>query len=85
MAIVTQRFESIQYDGANRAAILTFLDGATYTVLEETATRLVLVDSEGTHKVIPVDGWVIRPGWAHELAWQGSNAAYQAQWAVITP
>lgn len=85
MPTVTQRYESAQYDGTNSAAILAFLDGASYTVVEATQVRLVLTDSEGTRKVIPASGWVVRSGWSHELAWQGSDVAYQAQWAVITP
>lgn len=83
MATVTHRYESAQYDGTNSAAILAFLDGASYTVVEASAERLVLTDSEGTRKTVPAGGWVVRYGWAHELAWQGSDAAYQAQWAVV--
>jgi len=84
MAIVTPRNESTQYDGTNRAAILAFLDGATYTVVDESATRLLLADGEGTKKTIPVNGWVVRSAW-HDLVWQGSDAAYLQQWAVVTP
>jgi len=83
MPTVTQRYESAQYDGTNAAAVLAFLDGASYTVVESSATRLVLTDSEGSRKVVPAGGWVIRSGWSHELTWQGSDAAYQAQWAVV--
>jgi hypothetical protein len=85
MATVTHRYESAQYDGTNSAAILAFLEGASYTVVEASAERLVLTDSEGTRKVVPASGWVIRTGWSHELAWQGSDAAYLAQWTVVAP
>jgi hypothetical protein len=83
MPIVTQRYESAQYAG-DFATILAFLDGAIYTVDSETAERLVLRDGEGTPKVIPAGGWVVR-GASHELVWQGSNSAYLAQWAEVTP
>lgn len=81
MPIVTQRFESAQYTG-DAAVVLAFLDGATYTVSSETAERLVLLDGEGTPKTIPMSGWVVRSP-QHELVWQGSDAAYLAQWAVV--
>lgn len=82
MSTVTHRFESAQYTG-DAAAVLSFLDGAEYTVSSETAERLVLLDGEGTPKMIPMNGWVVR-SWSHELMWQGSNAAYLAQWAVVS-
>lgn len=84
MPTVTHRYESAQYDGTNSAAILAFLDGASYTVVEASTQRLVLTDSEGSRKVIPAGGWVVRFGWSHELAWQGSDATYQAQWATVS-
>lgn len=84
MATVTQKYESAQYDGTNVDGILAFLEGASYTVAEASATRLVLIDGEGSRKTIPVGGWVIR-GASHELAWQGSDATYLAQWAVVAP
>lgn len=82
MPTVTQRYESAQYTG-DSTTIMTFLDGATYTVDSETAERLILRDGEGTPKTIPVNGWVVR-SWSHELVWQGSDAAYLAQWAVLS-
>lgn len=82
MPTVTHRYESVQYTG-DAAAILAFLDGAEYTLSSENEERLVLLDGEGTPKTIPVNGWVVR-GWSHELVWQGSNAAYLAQWAVVS-
>jgi hypothetical protein len=82
MPTVTHRYESAQYTG-DSAAILAFLDGATYTISSETPERLVLLDGEGTPKIIPLNGWVIR-SWSHELAWQGTNAAYLAQWAALS-
>lgn len=84
MATVTQKYESTQYDGTNSTVILGFLDGAAYTVVEASSVRLVLTDGEGTRKTIPAGGWVVR-GASHELVWQGSDTAYLAQWAVITP
>lgn len=84
MATVTHRYESAQYDGTNSAAILAFLDGASYTLVEANEARLVLTDSEGSRKTIPTDGWVIRLGWSHELVWQGTNTAYLAQWTVVS-
>jgi hypothetical protein len=82
MPTVTHRYESAQYTG-DFATVLAFLDGATYTVDSETAERLVLRDGEGTPKVIPANGWVIRSS-SHELVWQGSNTAYLAQWTVVS-
>lgn len=81
MPIVTQRYESEQYTG-DSAAVLAFLEGAEYTVESETPSALVLLDGEGTPKTIPANGWVVRSA-RHELVWQGSDAAYQAQWAVV--
>lgn len=81
MPTVTPHYESVQYTG-DAATILAFLDGAEYTLSSETAERLVLLDGEGTPKTIPVNGWVVRT-WNHELAWQGSNVSYLAQWSVV--
>lgn len=82
MSTVTHRYESAQYTG-DAASILGFLDGAEYTLSSETPERLVLLDGEGTPKTIPVNGWVVRSP-QHELVWQGSNASYLAQWAVVS-
>lgn len=84
MATVTQRYEPVQYDGTNFLEVLEFIDGAAYAVVEASSVRLVLTDGEGTRKTIPADGWVIR-GASHELVWQGSDAAYLSQWAVVAP
>jgi hypothetical protein len=82
MPTVTQHYESAQYTG-DSAAVLAFLDGAVYTLSSETPERLVLLDGEGTPKTIPINGWVVRT-WNHELAWQGSNPAYLAQWTELS-
>ena len=82
MATVTPKQESMQYDGTNGTALVAWLDGASYTITSDTGTQLVLTDFEGSRKTIPLSGWVVRSA-SHELTWQGSDAAYTAQWSVI--
>lgn len=81
MPFVTELRESAQYDGTNGQALADWLDG-TYTVFSDTGSVLVLRDSEGTRKTIPLGGWLIRDG-SRTLAWYGTDAVYTARWTVL--
>lgn len=84
MASVTQKYDSIQYDGTNGTFICEgFLDGSAYALVNDTGTLLTFTDSENSLKAVPLDGWVVRST-NHELVWRGSNASYAAQWTEIT-
>ncbi|MGW5616287.1 hypothetical protein [Streptomyces sp. NPDC003877] len=81
MAIVTRRHESMQYDGTNGTAVAEWLDGA-YTISSDTGVQLMLLSSEGSRKVIPATGWLVRDA-SHELVWYGTGASYAVQWTDV--
>ena len=81
MPLVTEFYESNQYDGTNGQALADWLDGS-YDVLGDPGGTLVLRDSEGTRKRIKVNGWLIRDG-GRTLIWHGTAAAYAARWTVL--
>jgi hypothetical protein len=84
MPTVTQRHEATQYDGTNGAALnADWLDG-TYTLVSDDGSTLVLRDFEGSRKTIHLNDYLIRDA-NRSLTWYGNQAAYEAQWVVITP
>lgn len=76
--VVTRRYESMQYDGTNGTLVAEWLDGA-YTISSDTGVQLMLLSSEGSRKVIPAGGWLVRDA-SHELVWYGTAASYAVQW-----
>jgi len=83
MALVSQRFESIQYDGTNSAAILAFVTG--YHVVSESGGVLYALHESGNADFeLNTGDYLVRfrapdgGGWL--IGWHGSASAYAQVW-----